>query len=436
VQVDRPAVAVWSLLLLACSQPRSGIPAPTDGLGMGGGGGTGGGGRTGATDADPPSPADSGAGEAARDTPQAPDAPGVACASGGCTCTPGSRVCLALTLSRVCRPDGSGWMDQVDSRCKQVLGLPCASAGDCATGFCVRGLCCESSCAGKCQSCSGADTGAASGVCANIKAGTDPLGHCDASDPTTCGTDGECDGRGACRLFGPDTTCEPAGCRERTLIIAGRCDGQGACYSRREKDCGADQCQDGRCVTGATCNFGHPCPPDHDCVNGVCELIKGDGEPCLTMEVCRSNRCEDGVCCPAVCGDCQVCLPNGQCGFPRAIDTERGPCSGMVACNGRGGCARKRKVVCERHESCVTGYCAMNPNGVWTCEDCGGRGQPCCPSEKRCAAGTVCVASAAAGPGGGECQSCGQLGQRCCPQGGCLPAYRCGTDDVCAERQP
>src|ERR1700679_2845346 len=37
-----------------------------------------------------------------------------------------------------------------------VVGQPCASGGQCATGFCFDGVCCQSDCSGVCQTCSAA----------------------------------------------------------------------------------------------------------------------------------------------------------------------------------------------------------------------------------------------------------------------------------------
>ncbi len=63
----------------------------------------------------------------------------------------------------------------------------CTTDGDCDTGHCVDGLCCETSKCGTCQACN-VDAGSA-GTCTNVPAGK--------RDPDSCG--GTCDGNGSCK---------------------------------------------------------------------------------------------------------------------------------------------------------------------------------------------------------------------------------------------
>ncbi len=50
--------------------------------------------------------------------------------------------------------------------CTTDQGEVCSSAGECGTGFCADGVCCNTSCAGSCEACSSALTGEADGICA------------------------------------------------------------------------------------------------------------------------------------------------------------------------------------------------------------------------------------------------------------------------------
>lgn len=121
----------------------------------------------------------------------------------------------------------------------QSLGTPCRGASECADGFCVDGVCCESACDGACQEC------APSGLCDRVPV-HDPacgelicpnddmicrthvsllvgncggLGRCagpedcavvDAPRGTACGDNLSCDGWGSCVPNEPDIDTGPA----------------------------------------------------------------------------------------------------------------------------------------------------------------------------------------------------------------------------------
>jgi hypothetical protein len=74
---------------------------------------------------------------------------------------------------------------------KLANGEVCMSGSDCASGFCVDGVCCNSSCGGLCMSCVGSSTGGADGTCEPVASGTDPDDEC---------LMGACDGTGRCAL--------------------------------------------------------------------------------------------------------------------------------------------------------------------------------------------------------------------------------------------
>jgi hypothetical protein len=126
-------------------------------------------------------------------------ASGVACLTGG-DCTSGFCVdgtCCATACGGACRRCGTGACtavtDAVDPRtcsgdrmcdgtgaCLKVPGRSCRSGSDCAGGFCVDGVCCNSACDSPCQSCR-------SGRCTLVVSATD----------RECA--GRCDSRGVCR---------------------------------------------------------------------------------------------------------------------------------------------------------------------------------------------------------------------------------------------
>ncbi|MDC3988437.1 FG-GAP repeat protein [Polyangium jinanense] len=124
---------------------------------------------------------------------------------------------------------------------KQAAGDPCATAAECASGFCTDGVCCDAACGGgapdDCQACSVALGGTADGVC--------------------------------------------------TLITGTSCDDANACTP-------ADICQAGVCIGNPiTCT---PLDACHDA--GVCDPATGicsnpakpDGSPCML------GTCEGGTC--------------------------------------------------------------------------------------------------------------------------------------------
>src|SRR5205807_2691893 len=73
------------------------------------------------------------------------------------------------------------------------LGAACTSTTDCASTFCVDGVCCQSPCSGKCQRCDLAPGGTIDGVC-RVPAGQDPDHDCPGQG--VCA--GQCAANGTC----------------------------------------------------------------------------------------------------------------------------------------------------------------------------------------------------------------------------------------------
>jgi hypothetical protein len=72
--------------------------------------------------------------------------------------------------------------------------LPCAAEDECASGFCVDGLCCDDPCDESCESCLAASTGEVDGVCAPIPRATDPEAECPDGADGSCETQQLCSG--------------------------------------------------------------------------------------------------------------------------------------------------------------------------------------------------------------------------------------------------
>jgi hypothetical protein len=105
-------------------------------------------------------------------------------------------------------------------------GATCQSKADCATGFCVDGICCAVPCIGGCRVC---NDPSARGDCRMVTAGGhDPRGSCQAR--SSCDANGTCDGNGGCAFARAGTDCGAASCKNKNFVIPGsKCDGSGVC---------------------------------------------------------------------------------------------------------------------------------------------------------------------------------------------------------------
>jgi hypothetical protein len=112
------------------------------------------------------------------------------------------------------RPDGGAMSEDGGSKMPPP-NQTCTVAAQCASGFCVDGVCCDTACDGACQSCS--LTGKV-GICSLVKNATD--------DACTGGS--TCDATGACRKD-----------------LAGRCS--------TNNECASGNCVDGVCCATAAC---------------------------------------------------------------------------------------------------------------------------------------------------------------------------------------
>jgi MYXO-CTERM domain-containing protein len=178
------------------------------------------------------------------------------------------------------------------SQLVQVVGLgsPCTLDAECDSGFCVDGVCCNSSCAGGCEACSVATGSAIDGVCSALATNT----VCRTGD--VCNPEEKCDGvSGECPadVYEPDgTSCFgvcPSSCLAGQCVAPPNCD--------FEILCGAGQCDDGnqctqdKCfsvsgcshtpLTGNACNLDNPCAENGICTaNGCVGTAKPAGTPC------------------------------------------------------------------------------------------------------------------------------------------------------------
>jgi hypothetical protein len=131
--------------------------------------------------------------------------------------TPGvdARIDRPAPAEDVAAADGSGGQPDVEddqggpmsTDPRKTLGISCTVDTECRSGFCVDGVCCSSVCTGACLSCT---VMGSVGQCIPAEIGTDPRDQCPDQGLGTCGTDGVCDGAGACRKYPAGITSRPA----------------------------------------------------------------------------------------------------------------------------------------------------------------------------------------------------------------------------------
>lgn len=205
------------------------------------------------------------------------------------------------------------------STCVKQNGDTCSMAGECLSGNCVDGVCCNVACGGACQACNVAGT---VGTCTNITAGQDPANEC---------ANGACNGSGACQKqlgdacggagecgsgFCADGVCCDAGCMG-TCVACNLAGMVGACSNVPE---GQDP--------GGECGGSTP-----NCSGmGTCGIPNGSA--CTNNNQCVSTFCADGVCCNSACGgDCQACNLAGTTGTcSNVMDGMTDTCTGGQTC--------------------------------------------------------------------------------------------------------
>ena len=81
--------------------------------------------------------------------------------------------------------------DDCASVCLLVIGESCTGPSECLSGFCVDGVCCDTSCDSICIACVQTTTGVPDGTCAPVAAFTDPDSDCSGGLGVCAGT-GNC----------------------------------------------------------------------------------------------------------------------------------------------------------------------------------------------------------------------------------------------------
>ncbi len=259
---------------------------------------------------------------------------------------------------------------------QKELGESCGKAAECASSYCIDGVCCNDPCNGSCQACTSALKGGGSnGFCGAVSDNTDPDNDCATNLPSTCKSTGVCIG-GSCANYPAGTTCQPAACTgtasENQSDI---CDGNGACLEKVEKDCTPYACVGSACKTA--------CVADGECASGYycnapqCQLKRTNGQSCALASQCQSGNCVDGVCCNDACaGSCLACNVAGSLGSCTSVGVNQDPANecNPGSCDGLGQCQKSLGNSCTVNAQCASGNCidgvCCNTTCLGTCQAC------------------------------------------------------------------
>lgn len=351
---------------------------------------------------------------------------GTICAGDACQlstdCKSGER-CLA----GMCVPQGNN-------------GDTCSTAGDCGSGFCVDGVCCDKACDGQCEAC---DNAGKAGTCsATMGAPHGARAQCNG-DGSAC--TGQCDGktRDACD-YPTDVSCGTGSCTpgeggaEAVATVEPLCNGSGRCPAPREQACGAAGCDAKQKQCAGECADGSACPQGQYCSAGVCIAQQPTGTACQAAGDCDSGFCVDGYCCGSACDDrCAACDVPGALGECTAVSGathgSRAGCQGGGVCGAH--CDGEDTKDCNfatKGTSCAEPYCSSGTQV--SAASCDGAGQ-CAPGEQMACASLACDGAACSD----SCKTdadCSRTMQ--CHEGKCTEPFKINAVDegTCGCRVP
>jgi hypothetical protein len=176
------------------------------------------------------------------------------------------------------------WCSQGACTTQAPNGTTCASDSGCKSGHCRDGVCCDSDCSGRCQSCAGAQPG----TCA-VAVGSDPHHDC-AGDVAACA--GTCQADATCKFPGAETACD----------VCKVCNQSGRCNALPLDG------DDPACGTVACAGLSTECRVYDDLTTRRCAaagLCASPNDPagCLhATDLPDGTPCSGGVCRAGVCG--------------------------------------------------------------------------------------------------------------------------------------
>ena len=303
-------------------------------------------------------------------------------------------------------------------------GDPCSLATDCKSNFCVDGVCCAAACTGNCVACAESYTGKANGMCAAVNEGMDPHDSCESMPPQSCGNDGMCDGKSACRKHGSNQSCADALCMGTKFVSSRSCDGAGACAPAVTSECGTNSCTTSGCAL--PCANDAACGTGAYCAAGTCKVKAANGDACGGVNQCLSGFCVDGVCCETACtGACMACSEAG-------TGQKSGRCQPVQAGKDPGDdCASEAPAMCGRDGTCDGLGSCRKYDSTTTCAEASCSGKSFTPARK-CAAG-VCAAAVAVDCGEAQCAVEG-CRKGCTVDTDCSATAYCATGTCVAKK--
>ena len=336
------------------------------------------------------------------------DTQGVSHPAGSFGVSRGKHAAVALADGRVVIMGGQDDVDPLaDTEIFEVQapGPSCALGFECASGFCVDGVCCDTACDGACESCIAVNTGGVDGTCAQVKDGTDPDHACLDSGAPACGTNGLCKA-GACDTYaGPD--CDSGKCVDGDDCASGFCV-EGICC---DQACAAGCFACSRALKGSgvdgVCEFAaQGTDPHHFCSDAPgpsCSETKvcdAKGACALGDAACAPQLCQPGGCIPG-CIDDSGCAADGACVAHVCVSKSALCTEGSKALSRDGTVVDCAPFACTADGGCFT-HCSSVDDcvGGSVCDDESGDCIPT-PAETGGDEGCACEAAAPAGNSSG-----------------------------------
>jgi hypothetical protein len=280
------------------------------------------------------------------------------------TCDDATKTCHTSCSGTGPRPECKAPNICKDTFCgaKKPDGASCTVGAECISEVCVNVggnmICCNDACTGACKACN------VSGKCENTpNGGDDPKGMCAAQPASSCGTDGKCDGAGACRKHPNNTPCADQTCTGGQLTAESKCMG-GTCTAPAPMSCATGSCSGNACAAPKA--NGQACTSNGECASGACVGPNGG-------KICCASSCSDETG-SNPCGNTGVCEADGSACKKVASGTNCSSCVGGQAqaatCNGSGMCVNMGSPqACDptctgdgkvQARQCVNGACTNN----------------------------------------------------------------------------
>jgi hypothetical protein len=264
------------------------------------------------------------------------------CRGGFCcsatTCTGACRTCAQA--SGACTPvvsmddpascTGTSTCD-AKGDCKKKNGQTCGASTDCASAFCVDGVCCDTACKGQCEAC---DVAAKPGTCSAVLGAPHGSRTTCTSFGAACG--GKCNGITTTQCAFPSAVTSCGQSCTTSSLTESTCDGLGACVAEAPHACSGNfTCADkvsckSSCATDKDCADGYHCDAKKCVPTAVCvgSIVRSAGR----VQDCAPYNCDQSGTCRTSCSvvtDCvapNVCSLGGECVAP-SLQVDGGGCS-------------------------------------------------------------------------------------------------------------